>query len=116
MRSTSPSFRVLHRRRRRTSRVPVNGRFDDRLSAIGDLPAGVTVCHLADAIERTPDTVLLTGSTFDWKADALDALNTAFLEDGLYIHVPANIEFDPVHVLHVTVSDPAVTVVTHPRH
>ncbi|MDG2291409.1 MAG: hypothetical protein P8L37_02035, partial [Phycisphaerales bacterium] len=97
--------------------VFVNGRFDDRLSNIGTLPAGVTVCHLADALNGNADTVLPhLGSTFDWKADALDALNTAFIEDGLYIHVPANTELDqPVHVLHVTVTDPSVTVVTHPR-
>lgn len=97
--------------------VFVNGRFDDGLSDIGQLPKGVTVGHLADAIEGNATAVLgHLGSTFDWKADALDALNTAFIEDGLYIHVPANTELDqPVHVLHVTVSDPAVTVVTHPR-
>jgi Fe-S cluster assembly protein SufD len=97
--------------------VFVNGRFDDRLSSIGDLPAGVTVCHLADAMANDADAVLPhLGSTFDWKDDALTALNTAFIEDGLYIHVPEHTELDrPVHVLHVTVTDPAVTVVTHPR-
>lgn len=97
--------------------VFVNGRFDDRLSSIGDLPTGVTVCHLADAMANDAHAVLPhLGSTFDWKDDALTALNTAFIEDGLYIHVPANTELDrPVHVLHVTVTDPTVTVVTHPR-
>lgn len=96
--------------------VFVNGIFDETLSDIGTIPDGVTVMRLAEAIAEQPDMVTRhIGTTIDWKIDAFDALNTAFIEDGLMMHVPAGVHLEhPVHVLHVTRSGD-VPIVSHPR-
>jgi len=96
--------------------VFVNGMYNDTLSDIGTVPGGVTVTRLARAIEDKEDLVTQhLGTTIDWKSDAFDALNTAFVEDGLLMHVPAGVHLEhPVHVLHVT-RPGAKPIVSHPR-
>lgn len=96
--------------------VFVNGVYNDTLSDIGTVPGGVTVTRLASAIEDQEDLVTRhLGTTIDWKSDPFDALNTAFAEDGLFMHVPAGVHLEhPVHVLHVT-RPGAKPIVSHPR-
>ncbi len=96
--------------------VFVNGIFNESLSDIGSAPDGVTVCRLADAISEQPELVARhLGTTIDWKQDAFDALNTAFVEDGLLLHVPEGVHLEqPVHVVHVTVPEEQ-PIVSHPR-
>jgi len=95
--------------------VFVDGHFSSDLSTLGDLPDGVRVQSLAQALNQAPDAVLQhLGSRLP--ADGgFTALNTAFLRDGGYLHVPRGIDATtPVHFLYLTsgASEPSVT---HPR-
>lgn len=93
----------------------VNGRFSRELSTFRALPPGAQVGSLADFLELDPGIVdpYLTRCTRDG-GHAFCALNTALLEDGAVIYLPANaVVSEPIHVLYVTsASEP---LVTHPR-
>ena len=95
--------------------VLANGRFDPRLSRTFELPRGVRIGALAEAMrddgDRIPD--LLKRGTRDSQRFA--ALNTAFLSDGVYIEIAEGVALDrPIHVVHVTSPTTAPTM-THPR-
>ena len=82
----------------------VAGKFAPELSQLGQLPDGVTVCSLAEALSRDSEIVqqnLTRYAEFDDAAFA--ALNTAFFEDGAFIHVPQNVQVQtPIHLLFLT--------------
>jgi len=96
--------------------VFVNGRFEQRLSALDGLPEGVLVGSLADAVRRHPDLVrkhLARHATPD--ATPFSALATAFVEDGAFVYVPRNVVVDhPVQVLFVNTGG-AAPVASHTR-
>jgi Fe-S cluster assembly protein SufD len=99
--------------------VFVNGRFVAAASDIGRLPAGVRVGSLAGALTGPArDGVdLYAHLTHVATADrhAFTALNTAFLLDGAFIHVPDSTIVDaPIHVLFASVGDER-QMMTHPR-
>ncbi len=53
------------------------------------LPEGVLVCGLAEALEKHPQLVEANLARHaDFKRNAFAALNTAFLRDGFFVHVP----------------------------
>jgi len=96
--------------------VFVDGRFRADLSAVGTLPRGVLAGSLADAIERTPELVQphLARLTAD-DDEAFTALNSAFIEDGAFVHVAAGAELPgAVHALFLT-SARTEPIMTHPR-
>jgi Fe-S cluster assembly protein SufD len=101
--------------------VFVNGRFAARLSNLDALPAGVHVSALASDLAARPEELepyLTRLAVFE--RQAFTALNTAYLEDGAYIRVPANTVVEsPIHVLFVSTSDAAASnghpTVAHPR-
>ncbi len=99
-----------------TTLVFVNGCFTPELSTSGSLPAGVTVRSLAAAIQthgKLIESHLGKYSTIE--RDGFTALNTAFLKDGLFVHVPKNVEMQaPVHAIFVSDSRAAAGA-THPR-
>ena len=69
--------------------VFVNGRFEPGLSQFSELPAEVEVATLSDALRESPEWLhahLGTLAAFD--AAAFTALNTAFMQDGVVIHIP----------------------------
>jgi Fe-S cluster assembly protein SufD len=82
----------------------VNGRFVRELSSLADLPAGVIVTSLADAIERHGDLVREhLGGTAEVDANPFTALATAFLDDGVFVSVPRNVAVDlPLQIVFVT--------------
>ena len=95
--------------------VFVNGRFSARLSSTAP-PRGVRAGSLAappageaEVVERhLTRHAGFTGSAFG-------ALNTAFLRDGAFVHVPAGVDLDePLQLLFLSVPAPAPTV-SHPR-
>lgn len=96
--------------------VFVDGHYAAALSRVADLPAGVQAGSLAAALERDAELVrrhlgrYATGGAFA-------ALNTAFLRDGAFVHVPADMVLDqPVHLLFVSTPDPGrAPAVAHPR-
>lgn len=96
--------------------VFLNGRFAPELSTRNGIPGSVVTTGLRRAIEESPDAVERhLGRYLDIQRDPFCALNTAFLEDGAYVHVPANIVLEqPVHLLFISTSG-ATPVMTHPR-
>ena len=95
--------------------VLLNGRFDGALSRVADLPRGVRIGSLADAMRQDGDGIreLLKRGTRDSQRFA--ALNTAFLLDGVYIEIPEGVALErAVHVVHVT-SPTSTPAMTHPR-
>jgi len=92
--------------------VFVNGRFSKRLSSLRNVPAGVQARSLADALREDPkglEPYLARIARTD--ANPFTALNTAFLQDGAFIHIPSGkVVEDPIHLLFVSTSqkEPAV--------
>ncbi len=96
--------------------VFVNGAFSPALSRLGTLPEGVFAGSLAAAIELHPaliDTHLGRYAPIDEHPFA--ALNTAFVQDGAFVYVPARVRVEtPIHLLFLgTASD--APVVSYPR-
>src|SRR5437899_1075392 len=94
--------------------VFVNGRYAPALSAIGRLPAELTLLSLADALDRVPDALspLLSGDggpTVGGQT-VFGALNTAFMADGTYLHLRRGTAVEePIHLLFIsTVSGVAI--------
>lgn len=94
--------------------VFVNGRYSAGLSR-ARLPGGAVAESLAEAIARDPTLEQHLGRHAPVESSPFAALNTAFLKEGAYIHVPARVELPaPVHVLFVSTADAAGTV-AYPR-
>jgi Fe-S cluster assembly protein SufD len=96
--------------------VFVNGRYSGALSSITGLPAGVRVGSLAEAMRVEGELVQHhLGRVAPADDRPFASLNTAFLVDGGFVHVPAGVRMDePVQFLYLTV--PAgEPIVSHPR-
>jgi Fe-S cluster assembly protein SufD len=96
--------------------VFVNGLFSQELSNATMLPKGVTAGSLAAQLKNDPAGIELhLGRYLNTQRDAFAALNAAFVEDGVYVHVPRGVVVEtPIYVLYVTV--PGVTpTMNHPR-
>lgn len=81
--------------------VVLDGRVRPDLSALGDLPAGVRIGSLADAIERDPEAVRpWLGAALPAEGHGFSALNDAFVNDGVYLHVDDGVAVErPVEVV-----------------
>ena len=93
--------------------VFVNGRYTPKLSRLPNHQGGARVYALADA---PPELTQLIGTVVtDVDKHAFTALNTAFMADGVVIHVPKDVPVShPIHVLFVTDTHAAKTVM-YPR-
>jgi Fe-S cluster assembly protein SufD len=100
----------------KTQLVFVNGRFTPGLSRITALPAGVRVGSLAQSAASDPGIVREhLGRYLNFRRDAFCALNTAFIEDGAFVHVPrGTVVEEPIYLLFVTVGSDQPTM-NHPR-
>src|SRR5215472_3865838 len=96
--------------------VFVDGRFCPGLSKLGALPNGVTLSSLHQEILQGTERVREhLGRYLNIDRDPFCALNTAFSEDGAYIHVSRGVALEqPIHLLFVTTSG-AIPAMTHPR-
>jgi Fe-S cluster assembly protein SufD len=96
--------------------VFVDGRFAPQLSSIGKLPAGVTVASLATELARNPGAVEPhLGRYLNLQRDAFGALNTAFLEDGAFVHIAKGaVAENPIALLFLSTAQDSPTV-SHPR-
>jgi Fe-S cluster assembly protein SufD len=96
--------------------VFVDGRFSARLSSLEELPEGVIVASLAEALERVPEKVEpWLGQLARFDDHPFVALNTAFLRDGAFVWVPRNAEVGPVHLLFLSSSEDGRATVSFPR-
>jgi len=95
--------------------VLVNGRYAPELSSVGLLTGGLEVASLAEVIAARPEAVepYLAKTVRDGNAFA--QLNSAFVEDGVFLRIPARTAVpDPIHL--VFLSEPAFgPTVSHPR-
>lgn len=96
--------------------VFVDGRFDPALSSLDTLPRGVEINGLKQAIAKQGQTAAdHLGRYLDIERDPFCALNTAFAEDGAFVHVSRGVVVaQPVHLLFISTpgDDPEMT---HPR-
>ena len=93
----------------------VNGHFAPELSQIGELPDGATIKPMARAFEENSE-LLQThfGRHLDWENETFAALNTAFAQDGAFIHLADGVKLDAS--IHLTfISSGEGETVTHPR-
>src|SRR2546426_11242100 len=103
--------------------VFVNGRHVPALSGVDGLAAGVTALGLAEACRRHGELVRRHLGRYAGEArNAFTALNTAFLDDGAFVHVATGAVMDePLHLVFVAVPPafpqpgPAEPLVSHPR-
>ena len=69
----------------------VNGRFVPELSDLEDLPEGIVVCSMDEALAKHPEKVEPhLGRLASFEDHPFVALNTAFYRDGIFIWVPRN--------------------------
>lgn len=96
--------------------VFVDGHFNPTLSQAMPTGQGFTVSRLADALADADGVASRRiGDLLDIRDDAFGAMNTAFIEDGLFVHVAAGKSIDkPIHVLCIT-TDTDGPIMTHPR-
>jgi len=98
--------------------VFVNGWYAPDLSSRGSLPDDVRIESLATTLRDRADDVepyLAHGAPFE--RHAFTALNTAFLEDGAFIRIPAHTHLEaPIHVLFLSTADGGADwTMSHPR-
>lgn len=88
--------------------VFVNGAFRDDLSQLDDLPDGVTVQSLAEALAENPEPLrFLLAAHADDADDGFTLVNRALAADGLVFRVAAGVAMAvPLHVVHVGVPAP----------
>ena len=96
--------------------VFINGRFDASLSRLPIFAAGVTIQPLADAMfEHGVSVQGHLGHSVDKSVSGFTALNTAFLQDGLFVHLADGRQMEtPIHAVYVSTGGPA-PIVSHPR-
>ncbi|HEX8071045.1 MAG TPA: Fe-S cluster assembly protein SufD [Pyrinomonadaceae bacterium] len=88
----------------RSRLVFVNGRYRPDLSALDALPAGAFVADLADALAGPHEALvrehLARAAQVNEQADGFNALNTAFLAHGAFVHLPKGVQLTaPLHLL-----------------
>jgi Fe-S cluster assembly protein SufD len=83
--------------------VLINGRFAPELSSLAGLPRGVIVSSLAEALASdNPLVARHLGKLAGFNTSAMVALNTAFIADGAFIHVPRGVVVkQPIEILNV---------------
>lgn len=99
-----------------TELVFVDGHFDESLSVRAALPEGVWAGGLREALHG-PESASVEAHLGKYlkKRNAFTALNTAFLVDGAFVHVPKNVVVEqPIHLVFITSRHEAPTV-AHPR-
>lgn len=82
--------------------VIVDGHFSARLSALDDLPDGVTVQSFAEYLAGD-DQARVASSATESQPGSLSDMNAAFATDGAYVHLATNAVADkPIHVITVS--------------
>jgi len=96
--------------------VFINGRWVEHLSALDGLPEGVQVDSLRDRLVNDPQSLALwLGQVARHDTNVFTALNSALIEDGLYLHLDAGVILDkPVEVVHFCCAD-ELPIAVQPR-
>ncbi len=117
--SGQPALGLAPRKEDWINLVFVDGRFSIALSNLNDSKVainGVTVNNLADAITSSSVHVeQYLAKNAGFQDDGFAALNTAFLGDGAFVHVPDGCVLEsPVNLIYLTSASPQSTV-NYPR-
>src|SRR5881394_2892900 len=98
--------------------VFVNGYFSPQLSRLSKLPCNGRIQPIAAALQDNGNLLepyLARHATIDSKTNPFIALNTGFIRDGAFVHIPRGAMIEsPIHLQFLSTSsrDPAVS---HPR-
>src|SRR5439155_1629234 len=99
--------------------VFVDGRHAPALSSRVGLPQGVVAGSLAAALQAGGGSELARAHLARhaaWRESPFAALNTAFLLDGAFVHIPAGIALEqPLELLFISTGQSLGPTVTHPR-
>lgn len=95
--------------------VIVNGHYAPALSRIDNLPVGLRIMPLAEALAADATAQAHFGKYTAGSADAMIALNTMLAADGVFIHAAkgACVDETPVQIIHI--ADNEVASMNHPR-
>jgi Fe-S cluster assembly protein SufD len=96
--------------------VFVNGHFSSRLSKVSNAAAGVTVSTIAGQIARDPSVLEAhLGRYLNIQRDSFSALNTAFFEDGAFVHIRrGTVLHNPICLLFISTANDKPQM-SHPR-
>jgi Fe-S cluster assembly protein SufD len=96
--------------------VFVDGHFAPPLSSAAHATTGITISNLAAEIAQNPGAIERhLGRYLNLQRDAFGALNTAFIEDGAYIHIKKGVVAqEPIYLLFVSTAHD-FPIVSHPR-
>ena len=99
-----------------THLVFINGHYAESLSRLRPLPGGVVIEPLSAALLKRRDEIEPhLGRHAGIDRHPFAALNTAFMQDGVFVRIPDGVVIDePIHLLFITVS-PDGPVVSYPR-
>ena len=97
--------------------VCINGHFSQKHSTLEHIPRGVQILNLSSVLATNPGLVESYLTKIAPSAQqAFTALNTAFLRDGLVIHLaPHAVIETPLEVVFASAPDGTATTVSHPR-
>jgi Fe-S cluster assembly protein SufD len=104
---------------RESQLVFVNGKLRMDLSSVAAIPAGVIAVNLSQAIAGAQGELVrkYLARSADYISSGFTALNTAFISEGAFIHIPANTAVEtPIHLLFIAdgsqpVNSPRVLIV-----
>jgi Fe-S cluster assembly protein SufD len=99
--------------------VFINGIYRAELSSLDSLPGGVVAMDLAAALASPAHVEILRarlGRIADYREDAFNALNTAFLSSGAFLFIPKNVQAaTPIHLLFLSEAQDGPQSVSFPR-
>lgn len=85
--------------------VFINGRFSAEQSRIQELPQGVILEDMPSALNNHSELVdsLMSNTTLNDRSNPFNILNTAFIHDGVLIHVPDDCSIDkPINLIYLS--------------
>jgi Fe-S cluster assembly protein SufD len=96
--------------------VFVNGHYSDKFSSLQGLPPSLQVQSLSEALRENPEQVEPHLARYaDFQDHSFVALNTAFIQDGAFVHIPEGTRIqEPIHLLFLSTA-PEEATVSHPR-
>ncbi|MFA6109961.1 MAG: Fe-S cluster assembly protein SufD [Candidatus Latescibacterota bacterium] len=98
-----------------TQLVFIDGIYAPSLSTVAALPSGVVAMSLAQALEERPELLEELGRHAVEEDQPFTALNTAFLGDGAFVHLPEGTGItEPIH-LHFLAGSTNTPTLCHPR-
>ena len=96
--------------------VFVNGHYCEKLSSLQELSSQIQVQSLSEVLRENPEWVEPYLARYAGYQDhAFVALNTAFIQDGAFVHIPEGERIqEPIHLLFLSTA-PGEATVSHPR-